>query len=125
MRRGVSKKYIPGPRVFEFPSNTSYDEFISLVKPFFFNDSTGELYLANASGIPFEIDANTWQLSQFVRAHGPQVVSATVSGKSDDVNGSLCFIIHYYIKHVAMNTATNFSEITHSPSHSMSGMLTN
>ena len=55
LRRGVSKKYLPGPRVFEFPSNTSYDEYISIVKPYFFNDSTGEFCLANASGIQFEI----------------------------------------------------------------------
>ena len=54
-----------------------------------------------------------------------QVVSPTVSGKSDDVSGSLCYIIHYYMKHVAKNTATNSSEISHSPSHSMPGMLMN
>ena len=61
LRRGVSKKHLPGPRIFEFPSNTDYNEFISTVKPYFFkNDSAGDFCLANASGIPFEIDANTY-----------------------------------------------------------------
>ena len=53
------KKYLPGPRVFEFPCNANFEDFVSTVKAVFFKDEDGceqDFGIANSSGVPFEID---------------------------------------------------------------------
>ncbi len=46
------------------------DEFYSIVKPLFFaEDDVGNFGIANASGIPFELDNSTWNLQE---SHGPR-----------------------------------------------------
>ena len=67
------KKYLPGPRVFEFPCNANFEDFVSTVKAVFFKDEDGceqDFGIANSSGVPFEIDIIEWELDVFIKAHG-------------------------------------------------------
>lgn len=66
------KKHLPGPRITEFSSQTSYTKFISMLKSMFFDDNTdGQFGIANSSGVPFDIISDQWHQADFVKTHGP------------------------------------------------------
>ena len=71
LRRGVMKRHLPGPKIVSF-SSTSFDDFVATVKPMFFLEEqhVGKFGIANASGIPFEVNSSTWELQDFVKSLG-------------------------------------------------------
>ena len=74
LQRGVKRRYIPPPKIFSFPSNTSYKDIIQKGVERFFPDDiefTDMFCLADSTGIPYEIEEkDTWCLSEFIQQSG-------------------------------------------------------